>query len=132
MPCVLLHASPVREESGLFQNYVFFETTDQQLHFPRMFVQIRLRASLMGQKDCVILPQLSARLGLRKGHGDARRLTMYLATLDCAISNPSLSGSPWMRGAPQSGFSTVIRRINTRSSVSICGRPPCGRDFQRQ
>jgi hypothetical protein len=30
MPCVLLHASPVREESGLFQNYVFFETTDQQ------------------------------------------------------------------------------------------------------
>src|SRR5437899_7540730 len=31
--------------------------------------------------------------------------------------------------APQSGFSTLIRRINTRSSASICGRPPCGRDF---
>jgi hypothetical protein len=31
--------------------------------------------------------------------GGARRLTMYLATLDCAISNPSLSSSPWMRGA---------------------------------
>src|SRR6266403_2297428 len=57
---------------------------------------------------------------------------MYLATLDCAISNPSLSSSPWMRGAPQSGFSTLIRRINTRSAVSICGRPPWGRDFQRQ
>jgi hypothetical protein len=28
-----------------------------------------------------------------------------------------------MRGAPQSGFSMLIRRINTRSSVSICGRP---------
>jgi len=27
-------------------------------------------------------------------------LTMYLATLDCATSNPSLSSSPWMRGAP--------------------------------
>jgi DNA-binding transcriptional LysR family regulator len=54
--------------------------------------------------------------------GDARRLTMYLATLDCATSNPSLSSSPWMRGAPQSGFSTLIRRINTRSSMSICGR----------
>jgi hypothetical protein len=26
--------------------------------------------------------------------GGARRLTMYLATLDCAISNPSLSSSP--------------------------------------
>src|SRR5713101_4058080 len=49
---------------------------------------------------------------------------MYLATLDCATSNPSLSSSPWIRGAPQSGFSTLIRRINTRSSVSICGRPP--------
>jgi hypothetical protein len=64
--------------------------------------------------------------------GDARRLTMYLATLDCATSNPSLSNSPWMRGAPQSGFSMLIRRINARSSVSICGRPPWARDFQRQ
>ena len=32
----------------------------------------------------------------------------------------------------QSGFSALIRRINTRSSVSICGRPPGARDFQRQ
>src|SRR5207342_1180510 len=32
--------------------------------------------------------------------GGPRRLTMYLATLDCATSNPSLSSSPWMRGAP--------------------------------
>jgi hypothetical protein len=32
----------------------------------------------------------------------------------------------------QSGFSTLIRRINPRSSVSIRGRPPCGRDFQRK
>jgi hypothetical protein len=28
-----------------------------------------------------------------------------------------------MRGAPQSGFSTFIRRINTRNSMSIGGRP---------
>jgi hypothetical protein len=34
--------------------------------------------------------------------------------------------------APQSGFSTLIRRINARSSVSIRGRPPNGCDFQRQ
>jgi hypothetical protein len=33
---------------------------------------------------------------------------------------------------PQSGFSMLIRQINARSSVSICGRLPCGRDFQRQ
>src|SRR5437588_2153124 len=48
--------------------------------------------------------------------GGPRRLTMYLATLDCAISNPSLSSSPWMRGAPQSGFSMLISRISARSS----------------
>src|SRR5437660_3789381 len=42
---------------------------------------------------------------------------MYLATLDCATSNPSLSSSPWMRGAPHSGFSALIRRI----SAQICG-----------
>src|SRR5712691_11769272 len=56
--------------------------------------------------------------------GGPRRLTMYLATLDCATSTPSLSSSPWMRGAPHSGFSTLIRRINARSSASTCGRPP--------
>jgi hypothetical protein len=57
---------------------------------------------------------------------------MYLATLDCATLNPSLSSSLWMRGAPQSGFSMLTRRINARSFVSICGRPPNGRDFQHQ
>jgi hemoglobin len=30
-------------------------------------------------------------------------LTMYLATLDWATSNPSLSSSPWIRGAPHKG-----------------------------
>jgi hypothetical protein len=39
---------------------------------------------------------------------------------------------PWIRSAPQSGFSMLICRINARRSVSICGRPPRGRDFQRQ
>src|SRR6516162_8514977 len=53
--------------------------------------------------------------------GGPRRLTMYLATLDCATSNPSLSSSPWMRGAPQSGFSLLIYqdaqlRVDLRSS----------------
>jgi hypothetical protein len=61
--------------------------------------------------------------------GGPRRLTMYLATPDCATSNPSLSSSPWMRGAPQAEFSMLIRRINARSSVSICGRPPEARDL---
>ncbi len=43
--------------------------------------------------------------------GGPRRLTMYLATLDCATSNPSLSS------APQSGFSTLIRRQLKRRHV---------------
>jgi hypothetical protein len=48
------------------------------------------------------------------------------------IQHASLSGSPWIRGAPQSGFSMLIRRIKARSSALICGRPPNERDFQRQ
>jgi hypothetical protein len=39
---------------------------------------------------------------------------------------------PWIRGAPHSGFSTLIRRIKARSAALICGRPPNGRDFRRQ
>jgi hypothetical protein len=64
--------------------------------------------------------------------GGPGRLTMYLATLDWATSNPSLRSFPWMRGARQSGLSTLIRRISARRSASICGRPPNDRDFQRQ
>src|ERR1700716_59721 len=48
---------------------------------------------------------------------------MYLATLDWATLNPSLSSSPWMRGAPQSKFSVLICRISARNSASIGGRP---------
>ena len=36
-----------------------------------------------------------------------------------------------MRGAPQSGFSSHILRIKSRSSWSTFGRPPRLRDFQR-
>jgi hypothetical protein len=59
-------------------------------------------------------------------------LAMYLATVDCATAKPSLSNSPWMRGAPQSIFSMLIRRISARRSAVIFGRPPRERDFQRQ
>jgi hypothetical protein len=49
--------------------------------------------------------------------GGDRRLTMYLATLDCATSNSSLSSSPWMRGAPQADF--------RRSSAGSIRATPC-------
>src|SRR5260370_9918828 len=48
---------------------------------------------------------------------------MYVATVDCATRNPSLSSSPCIRGAPQSKFSILICRISVRSSNSICGAP---------
>src|SRR5437764_375449 len=51
--------------------------------------------------------------------GGPYRLTMYFATLDCATSKPSLSSSPWIRGAPHSGLSTLIRRINARRFAAI-------------
>src|SRR3984893_11423780 len=48
------------------------------------------------------------------------------------ISMPSLRSSPWMRGAPQSGFAMLISRISFRiSSGTIC-RPPRRLDFQHQ
>ena len=48
-----------------------------------------------------------------------------------ARSRPSAT-SPWIFGAPQPEFSCAKRRIRTRISSLILGRPPRGRDFQRQ
>ena len=44
----------------------------------------------------------------------------------------SLSSSPWRRGAPHSGLARLISRIRARTSAGILGRPPRGRDLQRQ
>jgi hypothetical protein len=41
---------------------------------------------------------------------------MYLETVDSAIWKPSFSNSPWMRGAPHSGFSVLIRRMSSRTA----------------
>src|SRR5579864_3474677 len=60
------------------------------------------------------------------------RLIMYLATVVSPTSMPSLSSSPWIRGAPQSGLVKLITRISWRVSREIFGRPPGDRDFQRQ
>jgi len=40
-------------------------------------------------------------------------------------SKPSIRSSPWMRGAPHVGFSTTIRKINSRtSSTSVVSDGP--------
>src|ERR1700682_650352 len=48
---------------------------------------------------------------------------MYLLTLLSPMSMPSLSSSPWMRGAPQLGFSRHILRARSRTSREMAGRP---------
>ena len=49
------------------------------------------------------------------------------------VSIPSLRSSPWMRGAPQHGFSRHILRIKSRTSLEMSGRPGCPRrTFQVQ
>src|ERR1700716_4533768 len=57
---------------------------------------------------------------------------MYLATLVCPISTPSLRSSPWIRGAPHSGLAMLISRTSLRISNGTVGRPPPRRDFQLQ
>src|SRR5262245_10804382 len=49
--------------------------------------------------------------------------TMYFETVDCATSKPSINSSPWIRDAPHFGFSLLIRRIRSRNSRAILGRP---------
>src|SRR5258708_645675 len=44
--------------------------------------------------------------------GGSRLLTIYLATLVCPISMPSLRNSPWIRGAPHSGLAMLISWIS--------------------
>src|SRR3974377_59479 len=45
---------------------------------------------------------------------------------------PSLSNSPWIRGAPQSGLARLMSRINLRMSADSFGRPPGDLGFHRQ
>src|SRR5258708_37200996 len=59
-------------------------------------------------------------------------LAIYLATLVCPISMPSLRSSPWIRGAPHSGLAILISRISRRISTGTIARPPRCLDFQRQ
>jgi len=39
-------------------------------------------------------------------------------------AHPSMSSSPWIRGAPQRKFSRAIRLISSRTSRETVGRPP--------
>jgi hypothetical protein len=68
-------------------------------------------------------PRLRGRLSMADHVSRDRRL---------ADGNPSLSNSPWIRGAPQSGFVCDIVRIKARTSVETRGRPMRRRLFHVQ
>ena len=63
--------------------------------------------------------------------GDLGTHGMHRPTVAWLILMPSLSSSPWMRGAPHNGLALLIRRIKARISVPILGRPG-RRDRHRQ
>jgi|GEM_PF-5888292 len=53
------------------------------------------------------------------------RGSVVLVCPECgeAMSMPSMSSSPRIRGAPHVGFSIDIRRMRSRISFGTCGRP---------
>jgi hypothetical protein len=59
-------------------------------------------------------------------------LAMYLATVVWPTSMPSLSSSPWILGAPQSGLARLMSRTNFLMSAESFGRPSGDLDFHRQ
>ena len=75
-------------------------------------------------------------IGQKRSPSLRRRLpgrTMYLATVASATSWPNRSSSDRILGAPQVGFSRDMRRIRSRISRSMGGRPGFpALDFHRQ
>ena len=63
------------------------------------------------------------------GTGGLLRRFIYLATVVCPTSIPSLSSSPWIRGAPHNGLATLISRIRVRISKGVFGRPAARSGF---
>jgi hypothetical protein len=57
---------------------------------------------------------------------------MYFDTVACETVRPSFNSSPWILGAPHSGFARLICRIRSRRSLPIAGRPHRGRLFHAQ
>ena len=53
----------------------------------------------------------------RAGSGFLHAPWIQRDTARSAMSQPSLSNSPWMRGAPHVGFSATMRKIRSRTSL---------------
>src|SRR5438093_882331 len=59
--------------------------------------------------------------GLR---GPGCNFGMSRETVRSATARPSFRSSPWIRGAPQSGFAVAMRVIKALISAWTAGRPP--------
>src|SRR5205809_4514303 len=53
------------------------------------------------------------------GEGTLGRHGIHLPTVAWLTLMPSLSNSPWMRGAPHNGLARLMRRIKSRISVPV-------------
>src|ERR1035438_822296 len=63
----------------------------------------------------------------RAGSGSRFARFTQRETVRSEMSTPSLSSTPWMRGAPQVGFSATMRKIKSRSSWVKGFLPPIRR-----
>jgi hypothetical protein len=81
--------------------------------------------------DCHRVRQVVVQKAAPSRGGVLGRRGKYLPTVAWLTSMPSLSNSPWMRGAPQRGLAELIRRIRSRISGFVLERPD-RRDRHRQ
>src|SRR5262252_3544460 len=66
-----------------------------------------------GDHLAMVLEECQPALHLRLVRLALQPLPIARDTVGSETSNPSCSSSPWMRGAPQDGFSDFMRRINS-------------------
>src|SRR5713226_2130941 len=94
----------------------------------------KVSVSTVKKSKAAITSRWLARKASQRLAGSLRRhkRRRYLATVRSETSKPSFRSSPWIFGAPQSEFSAAMRRMRVRISSLTFGRPPRGRDRQRQ
>ena len=57
--------------------------------------------------------------------GGRGNLATIRETVRSETSIPSLRNSPWIRGAPHSGFADAILSMSARIAATVLGRPDC-------
>src|SRR5262249_20582081 len=128
LPFVRFHVDRVSEDKSLVEPV---ELLPNCLDFPLDVREFTLNRGFAFAPDVqhrrLQQPHVVVRLVFRNARyacdDRLRRRPMYLLTLVSRMLMPSLSNSPWIHGAPHSGFSRLIGRINSRTSCGTAGRP---------